>query len=58
MLITEKHIPGLARELDIPALHIELERAVWQVEQSLKDKASQGGSNKVKEEGDKGEKRD
>ncbi|KAH7328296.1 mitochondrial K+-H+ exchange-related-domain-containing protein [Stachybotrys elegans] len=59
MLITEKHIPGLARQLDIPALHIELERAVWQVEQSLKkDKPPRSGGDKAKTDGGKEGKQD
>ncbi|KFA55511.1 hypothetical protein S40293_02034 [Stachybotrys chartarum IBT 40293] len=35
MLLTQDHIPELARTLDIPALQLELERAIWQVERSL-----------------------
>ncbi|KAK7418534.1 hypothetical protein QQX98_003878 [Neonectria punicea] len=36
-LLTQKEVQTFSSNLDIPALEIELERAIWQVEQSLKD---------------------
>lgn len=36
-LLTQKEVQTFSSQLDIPALEIELERAIWQVEQSLKD---------------------
>ncbi|KAI5463387.1 mitochondrial K+-H+ exchange-related-domain-containing protein [Mariannaea sp. PMI_226] len=36
-LLTQKEVQTFSSTLDIPALEIELERAIWQVEQSLQD---------------------
>lgn len=38
MLLTEKQVQGFSDTLEIPALAIELERAIWQVENALKEK--------------------
>lgn len=35
MLLTQKEVQTFSDTLDIPALEIELERAIWQVEQKL-----------------------
>lgn len=35
MLLTQKDVQTLAQTVDIPALQIEMERAIWQVEQAL-----------------------
>ncbi|KAH6895538.1 mitochondrial K+-H+ exchange-related-domain-containing protein [Thelonectria olida] len=40
-LLTQKEVQTFSSTLDIPALEIELERAIWQVEQSLKDPAQE-----------------
>lgn len=34
-LLSQKHVPVLAETVDIPALQIEMERAIWQVEKAL-----------------------
>lgn len=31
--LTQSQVRNLAKQLDVPALEIELERAIWQVEQ-------------------------
>lgn len=35
LLLTQKEVQTFSATLDIPALEIELERAIWQVEQAL-----------------------
>lgn len=35
MLITQKQIQDFSEILDLPAVEIELERAIWQVERAL-----------------------
>jgi hypothetical protein len=42
MLITQKQIRDFSATLDLPAVEIELERAIWQVERALgKDEEQQ-----------------
>lgn len=38
MLLTQKNGQKLAQELDLPELEIELERAIWQVENAIREK--------------------
>lgn len=40
MLLTEKQVQAFCNTLEIPTLAIELERAIWQVENSIKAKES------------------
>lgn len=35
LLLTQEQVTSFSESLDIPALEIELERAIWQVEQAL-----------------------
>lgn len=35
LLLTQKEVTSFSESLDIPALEIELERAIWQVEQAI-----------------------
>lgn len=41
-LLTQKEVQTFSKTLDMPALEVELERAIWQVEQSLKDPSNKG----------------
>ncbi|KAJ4317025.1 hypothetical protein N0V84_007548 [Fusarium piperis] len=41
-LLTQKEVQTFSKTLDMPALEVELERAIWQVEQSLKDPSDKG----------------
>ncbi|KAF5008363.1 hypothetical protein FDECE_5347 [Fusarium decemcellulare] len=41
-LLTQKEVQTFSDTLNMPALEVELERAIWQVEQSLKDPADKG----------------
>lgn len=41
MLLTQKQVQSFSNTLEMPALAIELERAIWQVENAIKDKESQ-----------------
>lgn len=45
MLLTRDQVRSFSETLDIPALEIELERAVWQVEQSLMTKEKMAQAN-------------
>ncbi|KAF4977449.1 hypothetical protein FZEAL_6013 [Fusarium zealandicum] len=40
-LLTQKEVQTFSESLNMPALEVELERAIWQVEQSLKDPSEQ-----------------
>lgn len=41
MLLTQKEVQSFSEKLNIPELEIELERAIWQVEQSLKESSKE-----------------
>lgn len=41
-LLTQKEVQTFSKTLDMPALEVELERAIWQVEQSIKDPSDKG----------------
>ena len=62
MLITQKQVQDISDTLDIPALGIELERAIWQVENAIKEKEAQEGKAKdattKSQEASKDEKKD
>lgn len=51
MLITQKQIQDFSETLDLPAVEIELERAIWQVERALGKEQEQ--TEKAPEEKDK-----
>lgn len=54
MLITQKQIQDFSETLDLPAVEIELERAIWQVERALgKEQEEQQTTEKAPEEKDK-----
>jgi hypothetical protein len=40
MLLSQKQVQGFCKSLEVPALAIELERAIWQVENAIKGKES------------------
>lgn len=50
MLLTQKEVQTFSDTLDIPALEIELERAIWQVEQKLNLEETSSGNVKEKSE--------
>ncbi|OPB38322.1 hypothetical protein A0O28_0014270 [Trichoderma guizhouense] len=52
MLITQKQIQDFSETLDLPAVEIELERAIWQVERAL-GKEDEQQTEKAPEEKDK-----
>lgn len=37
LLLTQEQVTSFSETLDVPALEIELERAIWQVEQALRE---------------------
>lgn len=41
-LLTQKEVQTFSETLNMPTLEVELERAIWQVEQSLKDPSEEG----------------
>lgn len=47
MLLTQKEVQTFSDTLDIPALEIELERAIWQVEQNLELEETRAASAKT-----------
>lgn len=53
MLITQKQIQDFSETLDLPAVEIELERAIWQVERALGKEQEQQTTEKAPEEKDK-----
>ncbi|KAJ6444600.1 protein (fungal and plant) [Purpureocillium lavendulum] len=46
-LLTQKQVRAFSEALDIPALEIELERAIWQVDRALTDKEHGGGGEQA-----------
>lgn len=44
MLLTQKEVQTFSATLAMPALEVELERAIWQVEQSLLDPSHEGNA--------------
>lgn len=53
MLITQKQIQDFSETLDLPAVEIELERAIWQVERALGKEQEPQQTEKAPEEKDK-----
>lgn len=41
MLVTREQVQKFSKSLDLPALEIELERAIWQVEASIQKEATE-----------------
>lgn len=39
LLLTKEQVQDFSQALDVPALEIELERAIWQVEKSIEEVA-------------------
>lgn len=50
MLLTQKQVRNFSKTLDIPALEIEMERAIWQVETALEKANAQKDGDKGKKE--------
>lgn len=46
MLLTQKQIQSFSKTLDIPALEIELERAIWQVENGIRKREEKEKADK------------
>ncbi|KND88790.1 Uncharacterized protein C23H3.12c [Tolypocladium ophioglossoides CBS 100239] len=54
LLLTQKQVRSFSETLDVPALEIELERAIWQVEKALQeDQPSKGTKEEAIQDGDK-----
>jgi hypothetical protein len=45
MLLSQANGKKLTQALDLPQLEVELERAIWQVEEAIKKKSAQEASN-------------
>ncbi|KAG6005154.1 hypothetical protein E4U54_000402, partial [Claviceps lovelessii] len=41
LLLTQSQVAGCSEKLDVPALEVELERAIWQVEQAIEKEAKE-----------------
>lgn len=50
MLLTQENARRMTQELDLPALEVELERAIWQVENAIRKQNETSQSVKVEEE--------
>lgn len=49
MLLTQQQVRALSETLDIPALEIELERAIWQVDKALHEHQAERDEARAKE---------
>ena len=52
MLLSQENAKRMARELELPALEVELERAIWQVETAIKKQKEASRKEEVTEEED------
>ena len=49
MLLTQKQVRAFSETLDLPPLALELERAIWQVEEAIQKEETESGSTNSKE---------
>lgn len=50
LLLTQQQVASFSESLDVPALEIELERAIWQVEQALHKEEQAGKDSQGKDD--------
>jgi hypothetical protein len=53
MLLTQENAKRMTRELELPALEVELERAIWQVETAIKKQTEASSKEETRLEDEK-----